>query len=931
MLASKLEAADQEPTGLHGAEALDLFPAKQVAVFGGPTAAMAAKKIIGDRLVLVAPQTDESGYGAVDWAPLAGRSVAVVSAPVLAEQIAQCIASSVASLKVVPMSDDEWRDGLDVLVDREELLARIKARGYWLKGQTRLTVIDGRGSTVVPGPTAQSEPTADAKVIAAAPAALKPGAITQSREGFGVLMEPVARLLLGEPNERLSKAGELRFGAHGSMAIELETGRWYDHEHSVGGGVLDLIVREGAAKTHAEAMRWLGQQGLHRGGSVPTALRAKSGKPKGKTPFNIVAQYPYMDADGVLLFEVCRLDPKSFRQRRPDSSAPGGWTWNLAGITQVPYRLPQLLAAPDAEVLIFEGEKDVDAVAAPGLVATCNAGGAGKWPDSLTSYFTGRRVVITPDNDDAGRAHARLVASKLCGVAAKVRILDLALHWPEMPPKGDVSDWLAAGGTAEELLRLAMAAPVVDATVEASSQADMPKQKSDILVVDPKAPFDIARHLIARNWAKDEWRTIHRTGGAFYRWNGSHYEEQSDEAVRAALYGQLDKAVRLEDSVPFKPDSASISKIEDALRAAAHLPGERPNECWIGESGMPPAAEIIAVKNGLLHMPARNLLPHDPRFFTLNSLPFAYAADAPEPLEWLSFLKELWPDDPEAIGQLQRWFGYMLSADASHQKMLLLIGPKRSGKGTVARVMTALLGKTNVAGPTLADFSHQFGLAQLIGRRAAIVGDARLSAKVDQGEIAGRLLSITGEDVLTIDRKHREPWIGTLTARIVICSNELPRLQDASGALSSRFLILQLEQSFYGKEDRGLGDRIERELPGILRWALDGWDALQREGRFTSPSSSLEVLEELEGLSSPTKAFINDACNVKASAWVDCRHLYEAWKTWCKEQGREHPGTLQTFGRDLRAAVAGVKARQYRVGDGSRSRCYHGIELRDKF
>ena len=452
--------------------------------------------------------------------------------------------------------------------------------------------------------------------------------------------------------------------------------------------------------------------------------------------------------------------------------------------------------------------------------------------------------------------------------------------------------------------------------------------ENEEFAVDPKAPFDIAHQLIARNWVKDGRRTLHRTGGAFYQWAGTHYEERGDESVRATLYRELDKACRLEDGAPFKPDASSVNRVEDALRAAAHLPGERPSECWIDGRGMAPAREIIAVQNGLLHMPARRLLPSDPNFFTLNSLPFNYDADAPQPVEWLKFLSTIWPNDPESIGLLQRWFGYMLSADTSHQKMLLLIGPKRSGKGTIARIMTSLLGKANVAGPTLSDFSNQFGLAQLIGRRAAIIGDARMSARADQGEIAGRLLSITGEDVLTIDRKHREPWIGTLPTRIVICSNELPRLQDASGALSSRFLILQMEQSFYGKEDRGLSERIESELPGILRWSLDGWDALQREGRFASPQSSMEALEELEGLSSPVKAFMEDVCEVNASALVDCAVLYQEWCAWCKSQGRDHPGTLQTFGRDLRAAAAGVKTQQYRVGDGSRARRFVGIGLR---
>jgi phage/plasmid primase, P4 family, C-terminal domain len=347
--------------------------------------------------------------------------------------------------------------------------------------------------------------------------------------------------------------------------------------------------------------------------------------------------------------------------------------------------------------------------------------------------------------------------------------------------------------------------------------------------------------------------------------------------------------------------------------------------------GMLPAQEIVSVRNGLLHLPTRELLPHDPRFFTLNSLPFAYDADAPKPVEWLKFLEGIWPNDPESIGLLQRWFGYMLSSDTSHQKLMLLIGPPRSGKGTIAATMKTLLGgEANVAGPRLSAFGSNFGLEPLIGKRAAIVGDARLSSKVDQGEIVGSLLGITGEDTLTIDRKNRTAWTGVLPARITICTNELPRLQDASGALASRFLVLKMEKSFLGQEDRGLGARIQSELPGILKWALDGWNALQHEGRFPSPEASRDSLGALDELVSPIRAFISEMCEVDVTASASCQEVYASWCEWCVRQGREHPGTLQSFGRDLAAAVAGVKVTQPRNGNEKRRRVYEGIRLHQR-
>jgi len=166
------------------------------------------------------------------------------------------------------------------------------------------------------------------------------------------------------------------------------------------------------------------------------------------------AVYPYHADDGRLLFQVCRFAPKRFRQRRPKDG--GGWEWSVKGVPPVPYRLPELLSAdPREPVFIVEGEKDADRLAALGMVVTTNAGGAGKWRPEFAESLRGRRVVALPDNDEPGREHAQAVAASLQGAAASVRIVEL----PGLPEKGDVSNWLDAGGTPERLRELAAAAP----------------------------------------------------------------------------------------------------------------------------------------------------------------------------------------------------------------------------------------------------------------------------------------------------------------------------------------------------------------------------------------------------------------------------------------------------------------------------------------
>lgn len=181
--------------------------------------------------------------------------------------------------------------------------------------------------------------------------------------------------------------------------------------------------------------------------------------PRRATYGEVAATYDYCDRDGGLVFQVVRHAEKRFRQRRPDGR--GGWANNVNGVTRVPYRLPDLLAAAaGATVFVCEGEKDADALARLGLIATTNPMGAGNWKlldeAATAEALNGKGVVIVPDNDGPGGAHAEDVARRLHGVAAEVRVLELS----GLKEGGDVSDWLDAGGTREALVRLAAETPV---------------------------------------------------------------------------------------------------------------------------------------------------------------------------------------------------------------------------------------------------------------------------------------------------------------------------------------------------------------------------------------------------------------------------------------------------------------------------------------
>ncbi len=466
----------------------------------------------------------------------------------------------------------------------------------------------------------------------------------------------------------------------------------------------------------------------------------------------------------------------------------------------------------------------------------------------------------------------------------------------------------------------------------AEMEAALPPGEDDRLdriVPPPTQPLRVARELVKALYQDPAGLVLRDFRGDFHRYDGTCWPEVDGRLVRAETYQWLEKAVCATKKngttlIPWDPTRHKITDVIDALRAVVVLDGEPP--MWTdGSPSDPPADEMVSMRNGLLYVPTRTLLPHTPRFFTHHALPFDFDPRAPAPRLWLEFLAQLWPDDPSAIAALQEMIGYVVGGDTRQQKMFLLVGPRRAGKGTIGRVLTGLLGAHNVAAPTMASLATNFGLQPLIGRPLGVISDARLSGRADSKMVVERLLSISGEDSLTIDRKYREPWTGRLPTRLVILTNELPRLADSSGALASRFIVFVLTKSFLGHEDPGLTDRLLGEAPGILNWALGGLDRLNARGYFQSPASGQEAVQQLEDLSSPVSAFVRDYCALGANQRVEVDELWMAWRCWCLADNRG-PGTKAVFGRDLRAAVPTLHKARPR-DDMERKMVYEGIGL----
>jgi putative DNA primase/helicase len=456
--------------------------------------------------------------------------------------------------------------------------------------------------------------------------------------------------------------------------------------------------------------------------------------------------------------------------------------------------------------------------------------------------------------------------------------------------------------------------------------------KYDELVVPaPGNPLAVARQFVTERYAHELGARIAAHRGLFYTWTGTHWIEIEETDVRSLLYRWLEHAVYWKatkdgpELVLFEPNRIKITNIVDALRAAEHVGSHLDAPVW--RDGEPPWGDdvVVAMQNGLLARSTRKLHPHSPRFFNEHVLGFPYDPKAENPRRWLSFLAELWEYDEETISTLQEVMGYVLAGGTEQQKIIMFVGPKRTGKGTILRVLTALLGYQNVAAPTLSSLATNFGLQPLVGKPLAAISDARLGSRSDALVAVERLLSISGEDAITVDRKYRDAWTGRLPTRFVVLTNELPQFTDASGALASRFIILTFRRSFYGRENPTLTDELLEEAPGIFNWSLKGLDRLSERGHFVQPASSEAAMQHLEDLASPVSSFLRDMCTLDPEATVPKDDLWFAWKVWAEDAGVKK-GTKDVLIRDLRAAQPQIRSTRPRI-DGKRVYLLTGIRI----
>jgi len=350
----------------------------------------------------------------------------------------------------------------------------------------------------------------------------------------------------------------------------------------------------------------------------------------------------------------------------------------------------------------------------------------------------------------------------------------------------------------------------------------------------------------------------------------------------------------------------------------------------------------IAFRNGFLRIASDGgcrLETLTPECRATRMLPFDYEpVPAPESfVAWRAFLQSVWgrggPNDGpdlESIQLVHQMIGYLLSGSNDQQKAFLLLGPPRSGKGTITKLLQRLFGPDATAFK-LAGLDQNFSLEPLLGKALAIDSDVRRGKSVnrDEGKIVERILGITSSDAQDIPRKNRGSVTCALPTRLVMCSNPPFSVRDVGGAMASRIVTLPFRVSYLGAEIFDLEEQLARELPAIVALAMQSMKNFRAVGRFVEPTSAAEMREDIERGQSPLKEFFDEWCALDADSRVGCAQLYQAMRQWAEENGNAAP-SAQSFGSALKQL--GVrKVRPYDAGlhkVGKRpSFSYQGIRL----
>jgi P4 family phage/plasmid primase-like protien len=333
---------------------------------------------------------------------------------------------------------------------------------------------------------------------------------------------------------------------------------------------------------------------------------------------------------------------------------------------------------------------------------------------------------------------------------------------------------------------------------------------------------------------------------------------------------------------------------------------------------------FINTKSGELHYiyDEWKLKKHNRKNYSILQIPVTYDSNA-KCKRFNKFLNQIFEPDPDKIEKiklLQEFMGYALTTTCQFERSLILVGSGGNGKSVILELLKALLGSNNVAGVQPNQLENRFQLGHLYGKLANIITEIPTGSVIDDAKYKAL---VSGERI-TAEHKFQKPFDFEPYATLFFATNHLPHTKDFSHAFFRRNEILTFNVQFKGSDcDTTLKTEIQKELPGILNFALAGLKRLYDNGNFTQVASSLSTKLEWERTADQVKAFFDDECMFDPTSKVSIGVLYIRYERWTQNNEIKSKCNKPTF--SARLTRLGCE----RVRGANGLRMISGVKLRD--
>jgi len=461
-------------------------------------------------------------------------------------------------------------------------------------------------------------------------------------------------------------------------------------------------------------------------------------------------------------------------------------------------------------------------------------------------------------------------------------------------------------------------------------------------IVPTTQPTFLVDKFLSTCYMAGEQRLLHNVHQDFYKWTGGCDEKLEQIELEGELYDYFDtievKKVDkkgTEFAEPLKVNKNFIDNILRRLKSRCYVKvSEKICEPFFIDGKKPTNAErIIPFNNGLyLDVETDEVKVISPNLFITSTLQCPYDPNAQCPL-WEGTINTNFNGNQECIDLLAEFFGYCLIPTNFLQSMMLFTGKPRSGKSTTKNILERLLGEAKFFAAEPHNFTNRFGTSDLKDRHLATISEQEAIGKYNADRMFQKLKTITGADSIRIEEKFKDAYNVKLFSRFLLVLNNLPKFDDAAGALPPRLNLLWFDNNYEksGQIDRHLENKLVTELPGIALWAIKGLKRLLKSEKFTRPEESEKHLRQLENLNNPLLSMINECCDVykgpnKQNHYIPTDKLFEFHKTWY-DYCNEKKLSREEFGRRLKATFPHIENMQKRIG-GDVTRTYIGLEFK---